>query len=81
MLNDILYIESLQNYVCLHTCQEKIITYTALKNILELLPDDFLQIHKSYIVDLKQISSTDSFSVFVMDIGLPIGNTFKNAFF
>lgn len=80
-LSDILYIESLQNYVCLHTNHEKIITYTSLKNILSALPDEFLQIHKSYVISLKQISSTDSFSVFVGNKELPIGSTFKTSFF
>jgi DNA-binding LytR/AlgR family response regulator len=81
-LNDILYVESLQNYVCIHTLKQQIITHSSLKNVLESLPEkDFIQIHKSYVIGLKQIESTDSFSVFINAKELPIGATFKDAFF
>ncbi|WP_291286127.1 LytTR family DNA-binding domain-containing protein [Flavobacterium sp.] len=81
-LDEILYVESLQNYVCIHTQNQQIITHSSLKNVIESLPErDFVQIHKSYVVALKQIESTDSFSVFVNGKELPIGATFKDAFF
>lgn len=81
-LSDILYVESLQNYVCIHTLNEQFITHSSLKNVIESLPqNDFVQIHKSYIIALKQIESTDSFSVFINSKELPIGATFKDAFF
>ncbi|WP_337964641.1 response regulator transcription factor [uncultured Flavobacterium sp.] len=81
-LNDILYVESLQNYVCIHTLKQQIITHSSLKNVLESLPEkDFIQIHKSFVIALKQIESTDSFSVFINAKELPIGATFKDAFF
>jgi two-component system LytT family response regulator len=81
-LDEILYVESLQNYVCIHTLNQQIITHSSLKNVIESLPErNFVQIHKSYVVALKQIESTDSFSVFVNAKELPIGATFKDAFF
>jgi two-component system LytT family response regulator len=81
-LNDILYVESLQNYVCIHTTVQKIITHSSLKNVIESLQqNEFVQIHKSYVVSLKQIVATDSFSVFINEKELPIGATFKDAFF
>lgn len=81
-LSDILYVESLQNYVCIHTSKQQIITHSSLKNVIESLPDnDFIQTHKSYVVSLQHIESTDNFSVFVNGKELPIGATFKDAFF
>ena len=81
-LNDILYVESLQNYVCIHTSKQQIITHSSLKNVIESLPDnDFIQIHKSHVISLKHIESTDNFSVFINGKELPIGATFKDAFF
>ena|SRR6218665_1090084 len=81
-LTDILYVESLQNYVCIHTSKQQIITHSSLKNVIESLPDnEFIQIHKSYVVSLKHIESTDNFSVFINGKELPIGATFKEAFF
>lgn len=81
-LDEILYVESLQNYVCIHTLKQQIITHSSLKNVIESLPEkDFVQIHKSYVIALKQIESTDSFSVFINAKELPIGATYKDAFF
>ncbi|RYJ38409.1 LytTR family two component transcriptional regulator [Flavobacterium anhuiense] len=81
-LTDILYVESLQNYVCIHTSKQQIITHSSLKNVIESLPEnEFIQIHKSYVVSLKHIESTDNFSVFINGRELPIGATFKDAFF
>lgn len=81
-LDEILYVESLQNYVCIHTLKQQIITHSSLKNVIESLPEkDFIQIHKSFVVALKQIESTDSFSVFINTKELPIGATYKDAFF
>lgn len=81
-LDEILYVESLQNYVCIHTLKQQIITHSSLKNVIESLPEKhFIQIHKSYVIALKQIESTDSFSVFINAKELPIGATFKDAFF
>ena len=81
-LEEILYVESLQNYVCIHTQKQQIITHSSLKNVIESLPEkDFIQIHKSFIIALKHIESTDSFSVFINAKELPIGATFKDAFF
>lgn len=81
-LNDILYVESLQNYVCINTKQQQIITHSSLKNVVQSLPSaDFIQIHKSYVISMKHIESTDNFSVFINGKELPIGATFKEAFF
>lgn len=81
-LEEILYVESLQNYVCIHTLKHQIITHSSLKNVIESLPEKhFIQIHKSYVIAVKQIESTDSFSVFINAKELPIGATFKDAFF
>lgn len=81
-LEEILYVESLQNYVCIHTQKQQIITHSSLKNVIESLPEkDFIQIHKSFVIALKQIESTDSFSVFINAKELPIGATFKDTFF
>ncbi|MCV2487360.1 LytTR family DNA-binding domain-containing protein [Flavobacterium sp. SH_e] len=81
-LRDVLYVESLQNYVCIHTEKQQIITHSSLKNVIESLPEnEFIQIHKSYVVSLKHVESTDNFSVFINGKELPIGATFKDAFF
>ncbi|WP_294819567.1 LytTR family DNA-binding domain-containing protein [uncultured Flavobacterium sp.] len=81
-LNDILYAEALQNYVSIHTVSGTVVTHSTLKNILDLLPaSGFIQTHRSYAVAIHHIDTTDSFSVFIKGRGLPLGNTYKEAFF
>jgi len=82
LINDILYIEGLKNYVAVHLKNNRIITYNTLKNMQEYLPQsDFIKIHKSYIISLRHIEKTSSISVFINDKELPLGKTFKNSFF
>ena len=81
-IKDILYVEGLQNYVCIHLKGKQVIHHSSLKSILESLPSqDFIQIHKSYIIAINQIETTDNFSVFINEKELAIGATFKDAFF
>lgn len=81
-LDDILYIESLKNYIAIQLKDEQIITYSTLKSIKESLPENtFIQTHKSFIVALKHIDKIDNDSVWIQKKELPIGNTYKKLFF
>jgi DNA-binding LytR/AlgR family response regulator len=81
-IKDIQYIEGLKNYVAIHLVEKQIITYNTLKNIEECLPTSmFIKTHKSYIISLVHITKTDSNSVYIQDIDIPIGDTYKKAFF
>jgi len=79
-LNDILYVEGLSEYVQIYTKQKKIITKTSMTNMAEKLPDDeFMRIHKSFIVSLSQIEAFTSHSIEVPGKELPIGRSYKNS--
>ncbi len=81
-IKDIQYIEGLKNYVAIHLVDRQIITYNTLKNIEECLPTSmFIKTHQSHILSLAHITKTDSNSVYIKDIDIPIGDTFKKAFF
>jgi len=81
-LNEILYVESLKNYVAIHLKNEQIITYNTLKYFNENLPEsNFIQIHKSYIISIKDIEKTDNENVWINEKELPLGNTYKKPFF
>lgn len=77
----ILYVKSLQNYIEIHLKnQKRIIVHHTLKSILEQLPqDDFLQIHKSYIVNTKYITHIDGAVLYLDEINLPIARNRKEA--
>jgi len=81
-LEDILFVEGLRNYVCIQMEKEQIITYSTLKKIKEgLSEDNFIQIHKSYIISIKDIDKIDNDSVWINGKELPIGNTYRKLFF
>lgn len=57
-LDDILYIEAMQNYIMIHTEKKKLLSYLTLKLIEEELPsENFVKVHKSIIVNQNKIES------------------------
>lgn len=81
-LSDILFAESIKNYVIIHTEAEQLVTYNTLKNIQESLPQTkFIKIHKSYIVALDKVEKTDNYEVWINGKDLPLGDTYKSEFF
>ena len=80
---DIIYVESLKNYVSIHTKENQIITYNTLKHFEnELSSKQFVKVHKSYIVALEHVIKTDSLTVYLSNgNNLPIGDTYKKQFF
>lgn len=81
-LKDILFVEGLKNYVSVQTRNEQIITYSALKNMFEILPEyRFVQVHRSFIVALEHIDKIVNDSIFIDKYQVSVGNTFKKAFF
>jgi len=79
LLNEILYIEGLSEYVKIYTDDKKIVTKTSMTSMEEKLSDsDFVRIHKSYIVSLPKIEAFTSSSIEVSGKELPIGRSFKN---
>jgi len=81
-LSDILYAESIKNYVIIHTETVQLVTYSTLKNIQESLPQTkFIKIHKSYIVALDKVEKTDNYEVWINGKDLPLGDTYRSEFF
>jgi DNA-binding LytR/AlgR family response regulator len=81
-LKDILYIEGLKNYISVYTSTQRLITYQSLREFESLLPaQEFVRVHKSYIVPYGKINTVDGNSLFVNDQLIPIGESFREAFF
>ena len=58
--DDLLYAESLMNYVILYTTTRKMIVYITLKSLEEQLPESlFIKVHKSFIVNRSKIKSIE----------------------
>lgn len=60
LLKEILFIESMENYITIYTTSSKEIVYTTLKHMLDSLPgENFLQVHRSYITNIEHIKSIE----------------------
>ncbi len=58
-LDDIVYIEAMDNYIKIHRNSNKMtLSQMSMKSIIELLPSaDFIRIHRSYIIALREVVS------------------------
>jgi two-component system, LytTR family, response regulator len=79
MLNDILYIESMKDYVKIVTNNEVVITKQPLNSVEGMLPESqFVRTHRSYIVSLNKIKSYNHELIEIGKTEIPIGKLFRN---
>lgn len=75
---DILYIESLKEYVRIYTSDQEIVTKFQLGQIEEQLPKaGFLRIHRSFLVAKDRIDAYTSTEIEIRNKHLPIGRSYK----
>lgn len=79
---DILYIESVGDYVKIFTDEKVIITYQSLKNLEQILPaKHFPRVHKSFIVAISKINSIKGNEIIIQAYEIPIGRNYRPHFF
>jgi len=82
-ISDIRYVEAMSEYLKVYLASESkpIITLLSMKKMEERLPDTFMRIHRSYIINLKKIQEVNKNRVIMdADTYLPIGDLYKEAF-
>ncbi len=75
--DDIIYIESLADYIKVNTISDQIISKEKISNLASRLPDMFLRIHRSFIVNKERIKSFSYNEVLVDDVHLNIGRSYR----
>lgn len=79
MLDDILYIESMKDYIKVFTVQGVIITKQSISSVEAMLPDKlFVRTHRSFIVSINKIKSFTNELVEIDKTDIPIGKLFRN---
>jgi DNA-binding LytR/AlgR family response regulator len=79
-LNDILYAETLGNYITIHLEHKKIIAYLTLKSLESQLPsNEFIKIHQSFLVSCSRISAIEGNEVKINEKSLPISRNYRDA--
>lgn len=75
---DIDWIEAIGDYVKLVTLEKSLLVHDTLKNMLEQLPVEFfIQVHKSYIVQMQKIQYIEGNRIKIANNLIPIGLVFK----
>ena len=81
MFEDIIWMEGLRDYIKINlkSTSKPLIVRTSLKAIEpELSPYKFIRIHKSYLVAISEITAVRKNSIFIKEMELPVGETFRD---
>ncbi|WP_075341011.1 LytR/AlgR family response regulator transcription factor [Tenacibaculum agarivorans] len=78
LFDEILYIESIKDYIRIHLEKEKIMIKHGLSTFLEKLDYRFLRVHRSYIVNTTKITAFTKKDVEINDIEITMGESYKN---
>jgi len=75
--DDIVYIESLSDYIKVITVKDEIMSKEKISNLVNRLPEIFLRIHRSFVINTDKIKNISSDEVTVDDIALTIGRSYR----
>jgi DNA-binding LytR/AlgR family response regulator len=80
-VGEILFVEGMKDYLRIWTPAAKVMTLMSFKHLEELLPDEnFVRIHKSYLVAMNKIDSIERSRVRIAGELLPVGESYKRQF-
>lgn len=78
VLNEILFVEALQNYVMIYTDKKRYITYVTLRTVEEYLPQShFVKVSRSYIIPIAKIDRINGNEIKIGSHSIPIGRAMK----
>lgn len=81
-LENILFIEGMRDYRQIHTSEKKIMTLETFKELESKLPSNqFVRVHKSYLVSLNKIESIERDRIKIQKELIPISETFRENFY
>lgn len=83
MLDDILYIEGLKDYIKIYEegHEKPLLSLMSMKSMEELLPSNrFLRVHRSYIVHKSKIRVVEHNRIVFGKVYIPVGDSYKEEF-
>ncbi len=80
-LENINWIQAMDNYVIIQTNADKFVVHSTMKDIESKLPvEKFLRVHRSFIIPIEKINVLDENTVQIGDKTIPVGKSYKDAF-
>lgn len=77
MFDDLLYVESMREYIYLHTSKGRVVTKMSTHEIESILGERFLRIHRSFIVNVDKVTAFNAEEIFIDTKNIPIGISYK----
>lgn len=78
LIDEILFVQALQNYVIIHTLRGKFMTLLPLKTVEEYLDaSKFLRVHKSYLVAISKVESLENNEITIQKQAIPISRNMR----
>lgn len=77
MFDDLLYVESMREYIYLHTSKGKVVTKMSTHEIEKVLGQRFLRVHRSFIVNINKVTAFNAEEIFIESKNIPIGISYK----
>lgn len=74
------YVEASKEYVILNTTKDKLICYKRMKEIAESLPENFVRVHHSFIVNIHHIGRIEANQIFMEEVCIPVSTSYKEIF-
>lgn len=79
---NIYYLESMREYVAIHTQDRRYVINQTMTNMEKELPaPGFIRIHRSYLINIAYITAINGNQVVIADKNIPIGASYRQAFF
>lgn len=78
-VDHILLVESLADYVQVHTSDDRFITKQRISELERNLPERFIRIHRSYLVNADKVQSFNREYVVIGDLELNFGRKYKSS--
>ena len=76
--SEITLVESKDDYVKIYLVDGKhLLSKITTKGILEILPKEFIRVHRSFIINKNHVNNISTYSVMVNNIEVPIGKNYK----
>jgi DNA-binding LytR/AlgR family response regulator len=80
VFDDILYIQGMKDYLLVKTPTSNVMTIMTFKKMVDMLPKDFIRVHKSYIVPISKIESIERNRIKIGNKLIPLGDHYKDDF-
>ena len=76
-LDELFYIESLNDYVKVVTADSEFVTRENISSLSKKLPDQFVRVHRSFLVNSEKVTSFTATEINILNTTLPISRTYK----